>query len=195
LSQALKVLALNGSARKGGNTSILLHTVLNELEGEGIETEFVDLAGLEIRPCLACNNCSAKKNRLCSQTTDAANQLIAKIDQADGILLGSPTYFADITAPLKALMDRACYVSLANGQIFRRKVGAGVIAVRRAGAMHAFDTLNHYFLISEMVIPGSTYWNIGVGREKGAVEEDEEGLRIMRNLGKNMAWLLKKMYA
>jgi multimeric flavodoxin WrbA len=111
---------------------------------------------------------------------------------ADGVLLGSPTYVTDVSPEIKALIDRACMVSGANGGIFRRKVGAGVVAVRRAGAMHALDTLNHFFLITEMIIPGSTYWNIGFGREIGEVEKDEEGIRTMKVLGRNMAWLLKK---
>jgi multimeric flavodoxin WrbA len=111
----------------------------------------------------------------------------------DGILLGSPTYVADISPEIKALMDRACLVSKANGGIFRRKVGAAVVAVRRAGAIHAFDALNHFFLISEMIIPGSSYWNIGYGLESGDVEKDEEGIQTMKTLGQNMAWLLKKL--
>jgi len=190
-SQAIRVVAFNGSARKGGNTAILLKNVLQELENEGIETELVELSGMEIHGCKACRQCSARKDRRCSQTGDQVNELIEKMDRADGILLGSPTYFSDASPEIKALMDRAGYVSMANGGMLRRKVGAAVAAVRRAGAQHVLDTLNHYFLISEMVVPGSTYWNIGVGREIGDVEQDAEGIRTMRNLGKNMAWLLK----
>jgi multimeric flavodoxin WrbA len=122
------------------------------------------------------------------------NDCIAKMLEADGIILGSPIYFADITPPIKALIDRAGYVSKANDDMFRRKVGASVIAVRRAGAIHGFDSLNHFFFISQMIVPGSLYWNIGIGREKGEVEKDEEGKQIMRVLGQNMAWLLKKLY-
>jgi multimeric flavodoxin WrbA len=189
----LKVVAINGSARKGGNTAILLRTVLAELETEGIQTELVETAGQTVLPCRACRNCSVKKNRLCSQTSDFGNTLIEKMDKADGILLGSPTYVTDVTAEMKALIDRACMVSGANGRMFRRKVGAGVVAVRRAGALHAFDTLNHFFLIGEMIVPGSSYWNIGIGREIGDVEHDEEGLQTMRTLGRNMAWLMKAL--
>jgi len=188
-----KVVAFNGSARKGGNTAILLRYVLKELEKEGIETELVELSGLKIHGCLACRKCSLNKDRRCSQTGDEGNALIAKMEEADGILLGSPTYVADISPEIKALMDRACMVSGANGGIFRRKAGAAVVAVRRAGAIHAFDALNHFFLITEMIVPGSLYWNIGVGREIGDVEKDEEGIRTMRTLGQNMAWLLKKL--
>ncbi|MGA2672238.1 MAG: flavodoxin family protein [Terracidiphilus sp.] len=190
-----KVVAINGSARKGGNTAILLRYVLKELEKEGIETELIELSGAKIHGCLSCRECSANKNRRCAQKDDIGNLLIEKMEQADGILLGSPTYVADVTPEIKALMDRACLVSKANGGLFRRKVGAAVVAVRRAGAIHAFDTLNHFFLIGEMIVPGSSYWNIGFGLEKGDVERDEEAIRTMKTLGQNMAWLLKKVGA
>ena len=189
----IKVVALNGSARKGGNTAILLRAVLKELENEGIETELIELSGAKIHGCLACRECSKNKDRRCAQKGDIGNELIEKMAAADGILLGSPTYVADISPEIKALMDRTCLVSGANGGLFRRKVGSAVVAVRRAGAIHAFDALNHFFLISEMIIPGSSYWNIGIGREIGDVERDEEGMRTMKTLGQNMAWLLKKI--
>ena len=189
----LKVVAINGSARKGGNTAILLRTVLKELESEGIETELVEMAGAKIHGCISCRECSKKKDRRCGQTHDMGNVLIEKMDRADGILLGSPTYVADVTPEIKALIDRACLVGRANGGMFRRKVGAAVVAVRRAGAIHAFDSLNHFFFISEMIVPGSSYWNIGIGRDPGDVEKDEEGMQTMRTLGQNMAWLMKKL--
>jgi multimeric flavodoxin WrbA len=189
----IKVVAFNGSARKGGNTAILLGYVLKELEKEGIETELIEMSGVTIHGCLACRKCSTKKDRRCSQTGDMGNAYIEKMEQADGILLGSPTYVTDVSPEIKALIDRASLVSKANGSIFRRKVGAAVVAVRRAGAIHAFDTLNHFFLINEMIVPGSSYWNIGVGREIGDVERDEEGIQTMKILGQNMAWLLKKV--
>jgi multimeric flavodoxin WrbA len=189
----IKVVAFNGSARKGGNTAILLAYVLRELEAEGIETELIEMSGAKIHGCLACRKCSANKDRRCAQTGDMGNVYIEKMEQADGILLGSPTYVADVSPEIKALMDRACLVSKVNGGIFHRKVGAAVVAVRRAGAIHAFDTLNHFFLISEMIVPGSSYWNIGVGLEKGDVEKDAEAIRTMKTLGENMAWLLKKI--
>ncbi len=189
----MKVVAFNGSARKEGNTAILLRYVLGELEKEGIETELVQLSGSKIHGCVACRTCSVRKDGRCGQADDEGNAFIEKMTAADGILLGSPTYVSDVSPEIKALIDRACMVGNANGGIFRRKVGAAVIAVRRAGAMHAFDTLNHFFLISEMIIPGSSYWNIGIGRERGEVEQDEEGIRTMKVLGRNMAWLLKKL--
>jgi multimeric flavodoxin WrbA len=189
----MKVVAFNGSARKGGNTSILLGYVLRELEQEGIETELVEMSGAEIHGCLACRKCAQRKDGRCSQTGDMGNVFIDKMAAADGILLGSPTYVADVSPEIKALMDRACLVSRANGGMLRRKAGAAVVAVRRAGAMHAFDALNHFFLINEMIIPGSSYWNIGIGREPGEVEKDEEGIETMKVLGRHMAWLMKKI--
>jgi multimeric flavodoxin WrbA len=112
---------------------------------------------------------------------------------ADAILLGSPTYFADVSSEMKALMDRCGMVSRANGDLFKRKLGAAVVAARRAGAIHVFDSINHFFLIGQMIVVGSNYWNIGMGREKEEVAKDEEGMQTMRVLGQNMAWLLKKM--
>ncbi len=188
-----KVVALNGSARKGGNTAILLRYVLKELENEGIETELIELSGSKIHGCLSCRKCSVRKDRRCSQRNDMGNALIEKMEQAGGILLGSPTYVSDVSPEIKALIDRASLVSRANGGMFRRKVGAAVVAQRRAGAIHAFDSLNHFFLINELIVPGSSYWNIGIGREIGDVEKDEEGVQTMKTLGQNMAWLLKKV--
>ena len=191
----MKVIAFNGSARKDGNTAILIGYVLRELEKEGIETEMVQLSGKKIHGCLACRTCFARKDRRCAQKNDVGNECISKMEAADGVILGSPTYVADVSPEIKALIDRAGMVARANDNIFRRKVGAAVVAVRRAGAIHAFDTLNHFFLIGEMIVPGSSYWNIGIGREKGEVEQDAEGIQTMKVLGQNMAWLLKKIGA
>ncbi len=189
----MKVVAFNGSARRGGNTAQLVQVVLQELQQAGVETELVELAGTHPHGCIACRRCWQRKDRRCAVTSDPVNEWIRKMEEADGILLASPTYFADVTTEMKALIDRAGYVSMANGYMLRRKVGAAVVAVRRAGAIHAFDSINHFFLIGQMVIPGASYWNIGIGREPGDVETDEEGLRTMRALGQNMAWLLKKL--
>ncbi|MEN6334203.1 MAG: flavodoxin family protein [Phycisphaerales bacterium] len=191
----MKVVAFNGSARKDGNTAILVRQVFAELEKEGIETELVQFAGQSVPGCIACGGCSKNKNQRCAVEGDIVNDCIAKMVAADGIILASPTYFADITSETKALIDRAGYVAKANADMFRRKVGAAVIAVRRAGSVHAFDSINHFFLISQMIIPGSCYWNMGIGRAKGDVEQDEEGLHTMQLLGQNMAWLLKKIKA
>jgi len=189
----MKVVAISGSARRDGNTAILLRHVLGELEKEGIETELVQLSGKKIHGCLACRECSKKKDRRCAQEDDFGNECIAKMDAADGIILGSPTYVADISPEIKGLIDRACLVARANDGMFRRKAGAAVVAVRRAGAIHAFDALNHFFLINEMIVPGSSYWNIAIGRVIGEVENDAEGIETMHTLGRNMAWLMKKL--
>lgn len=189
----MKVIAINGSPRKDGNTSILLNKVLEELKAEGIETEIIQLGGTKLKGCTACKKCFELKNNKCIMNDDALNEIFAKVKDADGILLGSPVYFADITPEIKAFMDRGGFVSMANGRSLTRKVGAAVVAVRRAGAIHAFDSLNHFFLINQMIIPGSSYWNIGIGMEKGDVESDKEGMKTMSVLGKNMAWLLKKI--
>lgn len=189
----IKVVAINGSARKGGNTAILLRHVLRELEMQGIETELIELSGMNIHGCLDCRKCSTRLDGRCAQIDDMGNSLIEKMAKADGILFGSPTYVSDVSPEIKALMDRACLVAKANGDMFRHKVGAAVVSVRRAGAVHTFDALNHFFLINEMVIPGSSYWNIGVGREVDDVESDTEGIATMKTLGKNMAWLLETL--
>lgn len=188
----MKVVGINGSARKGGNTAILIKRAFTALEKEGIQTELVEMGGKTIRGCMACGKCKKEKNRKCAIETDMLNDLIGKMDAADGIILGSPTYFTDVSAEMKALIDRAGTVARANDHMFRRKPGAAVVAVRRAGSLHVFDTINHFFLISQMVIPGSVYWNMGIGMDKGDVEKDDEGLLTMDILGKNMAWLMKK---
>lgn len=189
----MKVIAFNGSARKDGNTSILLNMVFEELKAEGIETEIYTLAGKPIQGCIACFKCFEKKDKRCAVEKDIINECIQKMLEADGILLGSPTYFADVSAGMKALIERCGMVSRANGDMLKRKVGAGVVAVRRAGAMHVFNSLNSFFLINQMIIPGSSYWNLAIGRQPGEVNNDLEGVQTMKNLGKNMAWLLKKI--
>jgi len=189
----MKVVAFNGSARKDGNTAILIRRVFSQLEAEGIETELVQLAGKTIKGCIACGKCFKNKDKRCAVTDDFANECIEKMLEADGIILGSPVYFSDVTSEMKALIDRAGYVARANSDMLRRKAGAAVVAVRRAGAIHAFDSMNHFFLIGQMIVPGSSYWNVGIGRAIGDVEQDEEGLKTMETLGQNMAWLLKKI--
>jgi multimeric flavodoxin WrbA len=189
----MKVVAFNASPRADGNTSILLKKVLQQLEAEGIQTEYIQIGGQMIHGCMACGTCRKIQNKQCKIVNDNVNSYIQKMAEADGIILGSPTYFSMMTPELKALIDRAGYVGMGNDHMFKRKVGAAVVAVRRAGAIPTFDAINHFFLISEMIIPGSSYWNVGVGRAKGEVNDDEEGLEIMETLGKNMAWLLKKI--
>ena len=190
----MKVVAFNGSARKDGNTAILVQTVFKELKKEKIKTELVQLAGKKIRGCTACGMCFKNQDRHCVIKNDILNDCIDKMLEADGIILASPTYFTDVSTEMKALIDRAGFVAKANQDMFRRKAGAAVVAVRRAGATHAFDTMNHFFFISQMVVPGSSYWNVGIGLAPGDVNGDEEGLLTMQTLGKNMGWLLKKIH-
>ena len=188
----MKVVAFNGSPRQNGNTAVLINRVLKELTVEGIETDFIQLGGQQIHGCMACGMCRKQKNKQC-KIDDNINQYIQKMAEADGIILGSPTYFSMMTPELKALIDRAGYVARSNDFLFKRKVGAAIVAVRRTGAMTTFDAINHFFLINEMIVPGSSYWNVGIGRAVGDVEQDEEGLATMETLGKNMAWLIKKL--
>lgn len=189
----MKVVAINGSVRKGGNTAQLLDIALDELRREDIETELVELAGKQVSGCIACYKCFEDKNQRCAVNDDIVNEVLAKMVDADAILLGSPTYFADVSANMKAIIERCGMVGRANGNMFKRKLGAGVVAARRAGAYQVFNSLNSFFLIGEMIVVGSSYWNIGMGREKGEVQDDTEGVQTMRDLGKNMAWLLKKI--
>jgi multimeric flavodoxin WrbA len=190
----MNVVAFNGSGRKGGNTYLLLKIVLDELNAEGIETELIQLAeGNPIEGCRSCFQCMQRKNMKCAIESDPFNEYFAKIGKADGLILGSPVYFSDITAGMKGLIERCGLVGRANNNVLKRKVGAGVIAVRRAGSNHALASLNYLFLISEMIIPGSSYWNMGIGRIPGDVMNDAEGIETMKTLGKNMAWLLKRI--
>jgi multimeric flavodoxin WrbA len=190
----MKVVAFNGSARRDGNTTMLVNYVFEELHRHDIETELVQLAGKHPHGCIACYQCFERKNRRCVVDTDCVNECIEKMDQADGIILASPTYFADLSTELKAIIDRCGMTSRANGDMFKRKVGAAVATHRRGGAIHVLDSINHFFTIGQMIIVGSSYWNFGVGREKGEVAGDEEGVNTMRVLGQNMAWLLKKIH-
>jgi len=189
----MKVVAFNGSARKNGNTTKLIEYVFEGLEKEGISTELVELSGKHPHGCIACYQCFKNKDRRGVVDKDCINECIEKMDEADGIILASPTYFADLSSELKALIDRTGMVSRANGDMYKRKVGAAVVARRRGGAIHVFDSINHFFTIGQMITVGSSYWNIGVGRDKGEVAEDDEGVQTMRTLGQNMAWLLKKV--
>jgi len=188
----MKVVAFNGSPRKDGNTYLLIKQVLDTLEKEGIETELIQLGGKDIKGCMACYKCFKDKNNRCTNDKDKVNKYIEKMIKADGIIIGSPTYFSNVTSEVKALIDRAGLVSIANGYLFKRKAGAAVIAVRRAGSTAAFDAINKLFLINQMIVPGSVYWNLGIGKDKGTVSEDAEGMRTMKILGENMAWLIKK---
>jgi multimeric flavodoxin WrbA len=190
---SVKVVAVSGSARKDGNTKALLGAVLEPLSEAGHDCRLIELAGKDIRGCTACGVCRTKLDERCHGRNDFGNEVIAEVFSADAIVLGSPTYFADVSAEMKALIDRAGYVGRSHPHLLARKPGASVVAVRRGGAIHAFDTMNHFFLIAEMVVVGSSYWNIGVGREKGDVADDAEGMGTMRRLGENMLWVMERL--
>ena len=185
----MKALALNGSPKKNGNTFLLLETVLEPLAQAGWETELVQVGGRNLHGCMACFQCMARRNHGCALGQDPFNGVFGKMLAADAILLGSPTYFADITSEMKALVDRAGMVAQANGSALAGKIGAAVVTARRGGAIHAVDSLNHLFLISQMVVPGSTYWNMGYGGEPGTVAEDSEARANLHQLGEAIHWL------
>lgn len=189
----MKVVAFNGSPRKSGNTAILIKQVFGELEKNGIETELIQLGGKKIKGCIACGKCFENKNKRCIFNDDILNECLEKMIEADGIIIGSPTYFANVTTEVKALIDRSGFVAIANDRMLKRKIGAAVVAVRRAGAANVFDAINKLFMINQMIVPGSSYWNLGIGLDKGDVENDEEGLKTMSALGENISWLLKKI--
>lgn len=191
----MKVIAFNGSPRKNGNTNRALEVVLQEIAKEGIDTELVQMGCEDLAPCQACNVCVQKKDRKCKRKDDKVNEWIQKMIEADGIIIGSPVYFGSMTAQTKAFVDRVGYVNRANGNLFRRKVGAAVTVNRRAGALATFQSINDFFLIGEMVVVGSSYWNVINALKPGEIEQDEEGLRTMKDLGRNMAWLIKKINA
>lgn len=187
----MKVVAFNCSPRKDGNTGMMLKKALEPITGAGIETELVQVGGKKIQGCIACYKCFENKDMACAVKDDIFNDCFARIAEADGVIIGSPTYFADVSAHCKALLDRTGLVGIANDRCLKNKIGAGVTARRRGGAVHVFDTINHMYLMSEMIVPGSLYWNIGAGREKGEVLEDEEAMANMVNLGERMAWLVE----
>ena len=187
----MKALAINGSSRKDGNTADMLNVVLAELEKEGYETEHVQLAGSTVNACKACFGCAGRGN--CVFGNDIFQELYDKMVKADAIILGSSTYSADVSSTLKAVIERASVVSDTNPGMFRHKVGGAVAVARRAGAMNAIDTINHFFLNKEMFVAGSTYWNIAYGRLPGEAMKDEEAVANMKNLGQNIAWLLGRL--
>ncbi len=188
----MKVLGINCSPRKGGNTEAMIKEVFKPLEANGINTTLFQLGGKKVKGCQACMGCRKEKKGHCVKKNEAINECIDEMLKADAIIIGSPTYFTDVTTEAKALIDVAGYAISGLGNPLKRKIGAAVIAVRRGGSIHAFDTINHFFLIKEMIVPGSTYWNISYGKDKGEVNNDEEGMKTMKNLGENIAWLLEK---
>ncbi|NPD43990.1 flavodoxin family protein [Lentimicrobium sp. S6] len=187
----MKILAFNGSPRKAGNTYEALKIVCEQLEAKGIETEMIQVGIKNIRSCTACGMCAKNKNEACVAKTDPVNDWIQKMKQADGFILGSPVHYASLAGNMKSFLDRAFYVSGVNGNMFRHKVGASVVAVRRSGGLPTFNELNNYMNYSEMMLASSNYWNVIHGTMPGEVHQDEEGIQIMRVLGKNMAYLLE----
>ncbi len=189
----MKVLGFNGSPRRDGNTSMLISSVFKELEAKGITCELIQVGGTKIHGCRACGACRKKQDKRCAFSDDAVNEYIEKALEADGVIIGSPTYFAGMTPETKALIDRIGYVARANGQMLKGKVGAAITAVRRAGSLNVFNGINQFFLVSGMIVPGSNYWNMAIGREPGEVMGDQEGMNCMKELGAAMAWLLEKI--
>jgi multimeric flavodoxin WrbA len=189
----MRVLGISGSPRSGGNTDILIHAALEVLAAEGLETEFLSLADRPIKPCVGCRGCFASDTIRCVQEDPAFEGVLDKFAAADGILVGSPVYFGSATPQTMALLDRVGYVARKHPQLLRRKAGAAIAVARRAGQNFTFAQLNYFFLISEMIVPGSNYWNIAFGREKGEVLQDTEGMDTVKNLAQNMAWLMKKL--
>lgn len=189
----MRVLAISGSPRRGGNTDIILHTALEVLAAEGLQTEFLSLADRPIKPCVACRGCFASETIRCVQEDPAFEGILDKFAAASGILIGSPVYFGSATPQIMALLDRVGYVARKHRHLLRRKVGAALVVARRAGQNFTFAQLNYFFLLSEMIVPGSTYWNVAIGREKGEVRNDTEGMETVATLACNMAWLMKRL--
>ncbi len=187
---SLSVVAFNGSPRPNGNTSRMIQAAFAELENAGIATKEIRMGGKLLRGCVACMQCHKQKLGRCVFSDDPMNEWIEEMKAADGILLASPTYFANVTTEMKAFIDRAGYSCF--GQL-QRKVGAPIAVARRGGAIQVYNTLMAFFGIAQMVVPMSSYWNMGYGLKPGDVEDDAEGLTTMKNLGANMAWLLQKL--
>jgi multimeric flavodoxin WrbA len=188
----MKVLAVNGSPREYGNTAEMLKTVLGVCGAARHETELYQAGSRPVRGCMGCGGCSKHRGRCAID--DWMNELYPKMEAADAILLGSPTYFSDLTPELKAVIDRCGYIARNEGMAFNRKIGAAVSAVRRAGAIHTLDSIQHFFLINGFVVPGSTYWNMSIARKPGEYLSDEEGVETMKSLGANIVWLLEKLH-
>jgi multimeric flavodoxin WrbA len=191
----MKVVAFNGSPRKDGNTFIALNIVLDELKNEGIETELFQIGSEEIKGCNVCLLCKKTKDGFCAIKSDSLNKALSDIYGSEGFIIGSPTYFGSLTPEAKAFIDRVGYCSRAGGSMLKRKVAAGIAIARRAGSVNVCHQINNMLLLSQCIIPASTYWNIGVANAKGEIMEDKEGVETFKTLGQNMAWLIKKLYA
>jgi multimeric flavodoxin WrbA len=189
--EELTVIGISGSPRANGNTDTLVRLALKVLEGEGLRTEFVSLRELRVEPCRACRTCRGTKK--CAIDDDVP-QLLARLAAADGFILGAPVYFSGTAGQMKCFIDRVGYLSAAQGRLFERKVGAPLTVARRAGHNFALAEMMFLFLHQGMIIPGSTYWNIAFGADAGDVVNDEEGMRTVENLARNIAWTLRKLH-
>ena len=189
----MKVVGFNGSPRKDGNTSIAIKTVFNELKKEGIETELIHIGKNPVYGCNACGVCLKNKDGFCTIDSDIINDCLKKMYESEGIIIGSPVYFGSVTPQVKAFIDRVGYCAGSGGYLLKRKVCAGVVAVRRQGVLQTLYQIYNLFFLSQAILPTSTYWNMGMGREKGEIKKDTEGIKTFKTLGKNMAWLLKKI--
>ena len=185
----MKVLLINGSPHEKGCTYTALRELADTLEGHGIETVFMQIGKAPVAGCIACGSCG--KTGRCF-VDDQVNRLLELLPELDGIVVGSPVYYAGPAAQLTAFLDRAFY---AGGAKFANKLGAAVVSCRRGGASAAFDRLNKYFMMNNMPVVSSQYWNQVHGKQPGDVLQDEEGLQTMRTLGNNMAWLLRSIEA
>ena len=186
----MRVVAINGSPHKEGNTYLALRAFAEALEDAGIACRIIHVGHKSIRGCTACGMCAKNKDEKCVLKDDL-NDLIQELKDADGIVLGSPVYYAGIAGTMKCFCDRVFYVASANGHMFRHKVGAAVVAMRRSGGVASFDQLNHYFTISEMPVAAASYWNVVHGAAQGEALQDAEGMQTVRVSGENMAWMLR----
>jgi multimeric flavodoxin WrbA len=188
----MTVIALNGSPRKDGNTSIALSLMAEELKSEGIETEIIEVGRERIAGCKGCGYCGSSENNKCVINDDILNETALKMRKADGFILGSPTYYAGISGTLKCFLDRLFY---ANTQYFSYKVGTSISIARRAGTVDVIHQLNNYLQLAQMVIPPSQYWPVVYGASKGEILNDAEGVQTIKKNSRAMAWILKVIEA
>ena len=189
----MKVLLFNGSPREKGNTAYLLSEMINVFHKSNAETELIQIGGSYIHGCTACMSCKENKDEKCIYDDDNVNAYIQKMKHADAIIIASPVYFSQMTPETKALIDRCGYTIRANGEMLSRKIGAGIAVARRSGMMPTYHSINDFFFINNMIVPGSKYWNVGVAKEPGEIEDDEEGLKVVRRLAENIIWLHNKI--
>lgn len=191
----MKVVAFNGSARKESNTALLIGEVFSQLEADGIETELINLRGSNLHGCLACFECFSSPQEPCAIKNDNLNEYVEKMREADGIILGSPSYFANVSTEMKALIDRAGLLAFSDPGMLKHKVGASVAVARRIGSAQVLNQLNTFFSCFEMFTVNSSYPAMAIAQEASEALQDEMGIETMRTLGKNMSFLLKKLHA